>query len=165
MESKTPIRPEPVSRTIDSVVEAVAATLVAVTVIITCLAVFYRYVLNAALGWPQEVGGYILVWISFLGAYLASRQDKHVSFELLVAKLPGGARRWVSIAVDLLLIGYFAILFKTSIRMIGTVGATNIETIDIPYGVFMAVLPIGSLLIVIALVIDIVRPCKAVDHS
>lgn len=142
---------------IDSAVRAVAATLVAATVIFTCLAVFFRYVLNSALGWPQEIGGYILVWISFLGAYLASRENKHVSFDVVVDKLPAKLRRAIMLTVDLMLIGYFLILFRMSLRMIDIVGGRNIETLDIPFGVFMAILPLASILIVLSLVLDIVR--------
>ncbi|MEX1303706.1 MAG: TRAP transporter small permease [Rhodovibrionaceae bacterium] len=142
---------------IDSAVRAVAATLVAATVVFTCLAVFFRYVLNSALGWPQEVSGYILVWISFLGAYLASRESKHVSFDVVVDKLPAKLRRVIMLTVDLMLIGYFLILFRMSLRMIEIVGHRNIETLDIPFGVFMAILPLASILIVLSLVLDIVR--------
>lgn len=142
-------------RMIDTLVEAMAAALVAASAIITCLAVFFRFVLNSALGWPEEIGGYVLVWISFLGAYLASRQNQHVSFDIVVGLLPALPRRVVIIFVDAVLIVYFAVLLKTSIRLIGTVGATNVETIDLPFGLFMAILPLGSVLIVVALCVNI----------
>lgn len=148
-------------RTIDAAAAAVAAALVAATAIITCLAVFFRYVLNSALGWPQEIGGYLLVWISFVGAYLASRDQAHVRFEVLVAKLPSRARHLLRLAVDVVLVGYFLVLLQTSMRVIGTVGATNIETLSIPYGVFMAALPVGATLLVVALLIDILKRLRA----
>ena len=147
-------------RRIDTFVEAMAAALVAASAIITCLAVFFRYVLNSALGWPEEIGGYVLVWISFLGAYLASRQNQHVSFDIVVGMLPAIPRRAVTVFVDVVLIVYFAVLLKTSSRLIGTVGATNVETVDIPFGVFMAILPLGSVLIVIALCVSIASQFK-----
>lgn len=148
-------------KTIDSTVQAVAAALVAVIVIFTCLAVFFRYVLNSALGWPHEVSGYILVWISFLGAYIASRENRHVSFDFVVDKLPAKLRRAITIAVDIILIAYFLILLRMSIRMIDIVGHSYIETLDIPFGVFMAILPISSALIVLALILNIVQQLKA----
>ncbi len=142
-------------RLIDSAVAAAAALLVAATVVITCAAVFFRYVMNAALPWPEEVAGYLLVWISFLGAYLALRRDGHISFDMLLEKLPRPAERGVRVLIDLILIGFFAIILVLSIRMISVVGATEIETAEIPQGVFMAVLPVSSAVIIVALIADI----------
>ncbi|MEX2552025.1 MAG: TRAP transporter small permease, partial [Actinomycetota bacterium] len=65
-----------------------AVTLVAASAILTCTAVFFRYVLNAALSWPEEVVGFLLVWLSFAGAYLALRRDAHISFGMLVDAMP-----------------------------------------------------------------------------
>lgn len=151
-------------KAIDSAVQAVAAALVAATVIFTCLAVFFRYILNSALGWPQEVSGYILVWISFLGAYLASRENRHVSFDVVIDKLPNKLRRAITLSVDVVLIVYFLILLRMSIRMIGIVGHNNIETLEIPFGVFMAILPISSVLIVFALILNILQQLRAGDR-
>ena len=100
----------------------------------------------------DEVPGFMLVWIAFLGAYLAIRQGGHISFDLLVDKLPPGPRRLVRGAVDLAIIGFLALVFWLSIRMILIDGAREIETADIPQGWFMAILPLASAAMILALV-------------
>ncbi|WP_420393190.1 TRAP transporter small permease [Acuticoccus sp.] len=143
-------------RVVDAVVAAVTAALVAATVVITCTAVVFRYLLDSALPWPEEIASYLLVWISFFGAYLALRREGHISFDMLLDALPRAVTLGIRVAIDLVLIGFFGIILVLSVRMISVVGWTEIETAAIPQGVFMAVLPIASALLVVALVADLV---------
>ena len=144
-------------RLLDGMVAALTAGLVAATVVITCLAVFFRYVMNAALPWPEEIAGYLLVWISFFGAYLALRHEGHISFDMLLERLPRPGERAARTVIDLVLAGFFGVVLWQSVRLISIVGRTEIETAAIPQGWFMAVLPLASGLIVCALASGIVR--------
>jgi TRAP-type C4-dicarboxylate transport system permease small subunit len=148
---------EPNLRIFDELMKAVAAILVAATAVMTCAAVFYRFVLESSLGWPEEVAGLLLVWISFIGAYVATRENGHISFSLFVQRLPRAARKFVETMVDIILLVFFAVLAFQSIRMIGAVGHTEIETLDIPRGYFMAVLPISALALVVAYLLRLIR--------
>ena len=101
-------------RLIDAVVAALAALVLTASTAMICLNVFYRY---AVLGWlrtlseteawaeslyqpldawlgaisvtADEVPGLLLVWIAFLGAYLAMRKGGHISFGLVMESLVG----------------------------------------------------------------------------
>jgi TRAP-type C4-dicarboxylate transport system permease small subunit len=140
---------------IDAFMRILAASLVAATVVITCAAVYYRYVLNSALLWPEEIAGHLLVWISFVGAYLALRKEGHLSFDLLLDHLPKQTGYWIRLAIEVLLILFFGMIFVLSIKLISVVGATHIETADIPQGLFMLVLPIASFGIMLGCLINL----------
>ena len=167
-------------RSIDKVFGALAAFFVAASATAICLNVFYRYVVlgwlrSGAEAWPwlgplyrllddllapvsvtaDEVPGFMLVWVAFLGAYLALRQDRHISFGLLVERLPPRPRAIVRAAVDSAVLFFFAMVFWLSIRMIGFDGAREIETAEIPQGVFMMVLPITAAAIMLTMVLRI----------
>jgi TRAP-type C4-dicarboxylate transport system permease small subunit len=163
-------------RFLDRAVGALAALLVAASAGAICLNVFYRYVV---LGWlrngaeslpwlgpayrffdallapvsvtADEVPGFMLVWIAFLGAYLAIRQGGHISFDLLVDKLPRVPRRLVRSAVDLAIVVFLGLVFWLSVRMILIDGAREIETAEISQGWFMAILPLASGAMILAL--------------
>ena len=143
-------------RLLDTAVAVAAAFMVAATAIVTCIAVFFRSVIGASLPWPEELSGYALVWTSFLGAYLAVRDQRHVAFDLLVEKLPASLFKVVATAGDLAVIGFFTLLIVESIRMIEVVGSTPLQTIDMPTGVFMAALPVCGAAIIVALCFQIV---------
>jgi TRAP-type transport system small permease protein len=144
-------------RVLDAVVAAVTAATVAATVVITCLAVFCRYVLNSSLPWPEEIDGYLLIWISFLGAYPAAREGHHLGIDLLMDRLPAGGRRVLRTLVDAALIALFAVILVQSLRWIGVSGGREIETAEIPKGIFMSAIPISMALLIVAILADLVR--------
>ncbi|SME93682.1 TRAP-type C4-dicarboxylate transport system, small permease component [Tistlia consotensis] len=138
-------------RALDRLVGAVAGLCVAATAVAVCLNVFYRYVLASGLVWADELPGFLLVWIAFLGAYLAARDDGHIAFDLLVAKLPRPLSGLLSALVELSVAGFALLMVWLSLAMIRRVGWREIETLPLPQGLFMAVLPVAFALIALAL--------------
>ncbi|WP_136066028.1 TRAP transporter small permease [Modicisalibacter radicis] len=138
-------------RYLDRLVETIVGALVALTTIAVCLNVFYRYVLGSGLVWADEVPGFLLVWIAFLGAYLAARQEGHIAFDMLVESFPPLLRGSIQVIGELAVIGFFVLLGLKSWQMIDRVGGRSIETLPIAQGVFMSVLPLASALMVVAL--------------
>lgn len=131
-------------RLIDEAVAALAAIVVGGTAVITVLAVFYRYVMNAALPWPEEVAGYLLVWLSFSGGYLAFRRRAHISFGVVVEAMPPGARRAVALLNDLILGALFLFITVYGYRMMSLLGSERLMASGLPQGIFMVSLLIFS---------------------
>ncbi len=74
-----------------------------------CLSeVVLRYVFAASLSWYDEVVGYLLVWLTFLGAVLAQSHEQHIGIGDLVDRAPARARRALAIARHLVLVGVHA---------------------------------------------------------
>ncbi|WP_148253379.1 TRAP transporter small permease [Aidingimonas lacisalsi] len=144
-------------RYLDRLIEIVVGALVALTAIAVCLNVFYRYVLGSGLVWADEVPGFLLVWIAFLGAYLATREQGHIAFDMLLESFPPLLKRVIKVFGDMAVIGFFVLLGITSWQMIERVGGRSIETLPIPQGVFMSVLPLASALMVVALSVRLVQ--------
>jgi TRAP-type C4-dicarboxylate transport system permease small subunit len=101
----------------------------------------------------DEVPGYLLVWVAFLGAYLAMRKEGHIAFELLVDALSPRIRQFMIFINTSLIIGFLLLLFWQSIRMIRVAGATEIETAEIAQGWFMLILPIAAILLGVACIV------------
>lgn len=172
----------PALRRLDAVVGAAAALVLVASTALICCNVFYRYVvlgwlrsLGERLDWADrlyraldswlgavsvtadEVPGYLLVWLTFLGAYLAARQGGHIAFDVMVDKLPDRARRIAKGLVEGAIIAFLMVLLVQSLRMIRVDGATEIETAAIAQGWFMAILPISAGLLILALLVEIAR--------
>lgn len=99
----------------------------------------------------DEVPGFLLVWVAFLGAYLTMRRDGHISFDMLADALAPRVRRMVSVLNIVLISGFLLVLLWKSIFMIRISGRTEIETAEIAQGWFMAILPIAAVLLLLAL--------------
>lgn len=149
-------------RLLDRVFTVAAALIVAATALITCIAVFFRSVLHSSLPWPEEISGYLLVWTSFLGAYLGVREDRHIAFDLFVDALSPFRRKILQTVTDLLVLAFFILLVYESIRMLRVVGNSPLSTIEmIPVGVFIASMPICSAGMVLALCLRIAERWRA----
>lgn len=100
----------------------------------------------------DEVPGLLLVWVAFLGAYIAMRKEGHISFDLALESLPRAGRAIARGLNTALIAGFLVLVLWQSIRMIRISGATEIETAEIAQGWFMLILPLASVLLIIAAV-------------
>ena len=167
-------------RTLDRIVEGVAVLAFAASSLLICINVFNRYAVlggmrtiaksadwltptyitvRNALGdisvMADEVPGYLLVWVSFLGAYLAMRRSGHISVDLLTHRLTGVTRMFVLGLNAVLIAGFLLLLLWQSVRMIRVSGRTEIETAEIAQGWFMAILPVAAVLLLVALLAQV----------
>lgn len=95
---------------------------------------FTRYVLNDSIGWTEELARYLLIVVTFAGACIAVRHNTHISVEFFYRYLPPGAARGLSIVVDLLKTGLFAILTILCTQLAGNTGQM-MTSIDMPKSV------------------------------
>jgi TRAP-type transport system small permease protein len=137
---------------IDGVIDGVLAALLATTTLIVALGVFFRYILNDSLGWTDEISGYALGWISFVGAYSCFRKSSHLGFDALLESLPPSAQHVVRWLNGIVLSIFFLMMAWYSWNVMTVVGASSIRSLDIPRGVFLAVLPISFILMTLAVV-------------
>lgn len=66
----------------------IAWVCVGLMVAVILLQVFFRYVLNAALPWPEEVARALMIWMMALVAAQAYRNQMFVAIEMLPDALP-----------------------------------------------------------------------------
>ncbi|MGF1525353.1 MAG: TRAP transporter small permease [Candidatus Competibacterales bacterium] len=113
-----------------------------------------RDVLGNIVVTADEVPGLLLVWVAFLGAYMAMRKEGHIAFSLIVDYLPSRARQLVRGFNAFLISGFLVMLLWQSIRVIRVSGATEIETAEIAQGWFMLILPIAAVLLMLATIVQ-----------
>jgi TRAP-type C4-dicarboxylate transport system permease small subunit len=81
----------------------------AIAICLSCMAVFVfgnvvlRYVFNSGITWAEEASRYLFIWLIFLGAIVASRENAHLGVDSLVSRLSVKNRRRVFVVNNLLL--------------------------------------------------------------
>lgn len=129
------------------------ALLVAMVALVT-VGVFFRYVVDASLSWYDEFASYLLVWLSFSGAVVATYRDRHIGFETLAERMGPRARRLIAVVGQLLTSIFQAVLLVYGIVLVRAVGhetAVSIESVRM--GWIYSVLPIsGGLMLLVSLV-------------
>jgi TRAP-type C4-dicarboxylate transport system permease small subunit len=136
-----------------TLIEWWAVCLLAGLVVIVCLGVFFRYVLNSSLTWYDEFASYMLVWLTFYGAVVADYRRRHINFELVVDKLAPIPRKVVDVLAELAVLGFQFVLcyygWVLTERM-GEETAISLPWVKVTW--ISSVLPItGGLLLIISL--------------
>lgn len=141
---------------LDAGLEAVVAALMATMCITVFLGVLFRFVLLDPLTWTEEVGRLSLVWVTFLGTYLAYRRNLHISIDVIRKRTSWRTQRIIHL-VSIVLVGLFMVMLVAqgahySRAFLGSVT----PLLGIPLGVVYAALPVCAALLLATIVVDLI---------
>lgn len=134
-----------------NVEEILCAALLVVLVGSVSSAVFFRYVLDAPLSWPEEVSRFVMVWLTFVGSALATKHKGHVLVDFAVLFLPERARLAMAVLVNLVLLAFLALFFSLSVQIVRKMWVAVSPALSINMGHVYLALPLGSLLMIVHL--------------
>jgi TRAP-type C4-dicarboxylate transport system permease small subunit len=121
-----------------------------ISVMVVCLGaqVFFRFFLDAALTWSEELSRFAFVWVIYLGASLAAHERIHIRVTAPQLFLPAQYRHYATLFADIiwvifnLFFAYQGILqVKHMLRFTFTSPALQWNT-----GIIYSVIPLGFLL-------------------
>jgi TRAP-type C4-dicarboxylate transport system permease small subunit len=158
-------------RIYDRVLEAIAVVLiVAVTAIVT-MGFLFRWV-GESLVWYDEVASIALCWLTYYAGALAALRGAHIGFAGFVNALPPTwrvAATAFSSAVTMFFFGLLAVMGTKVVQILG--GDTLVSIPEVPLRLTQSVIPIASVLFVIAELIRLpqllreARRGPLVDHE
>lgn len=82
--------------------EKFGAVLLFIMLVLVAVQVITRYIFNNPLSWTEEIARFVLVWLTFIGAVIALKQNQHVKFEYLLGKLPPVIKTVVEVLGDII---------------------------------------------------------------
>jgi len=127
----------------------VIVLMVAMAVEVTVGVVFRT--LGASLVWYDEVASILLAWLTFYGSAYAAARRSHITCPELVAMMPPGPRLVVTILVEALVIGFFALLGWIGWEVLDVLATDTLVSLpSIPVSWVQSVIPISSALIIVA---------------
>ncbi len=128
---------------------AVAALMVVLFVEVT-VGVVFRFI-GQSLAWYDEVASHLLAWLTFYGAALASVKRAHIGCPEVVEMMPWRSRKLANIAAQVIVITFFVLLGSVGAWIMPVLATDALISVpSIPMSVVQSVIPISSLLIVIA---------------
>jgi tripartite ATP-independent transporter DctM subunit len=77
-----------ISSVLDLALEIISSGLFVGIVLLALLQVFFRYVLNNSLSWPDELARFGVTWMVFLGSAMVTRRSRQITIDLVTRSLP-----------------------------------------------------------------------------
>jgi TRAP-type C4-dicarboxylate transport system permease small subunit len=124
--------------------------------IFVLLQVFFRYVLNQALLWPEELSRWLLVWTGYLGAGVAFKRQQHVALSFIIARFPTDINR-ITVFIGRLLVLVFFVFF-TYFGMINMINSNQFSwALQVSVKWVMLSVPVCGVLLLIHLIYFVVE--------
>ena len=92
---------------LDRVLEAMLFVTLAGMATVVATNVFCRFLLNFSFSWGDETAQILMVWLTFLGAAVATRDKAHFAFDYVVRNLPQRVKKFF------IVIGHLIVLAMT----------------------------------------------------
>lgn len=104
------------------------------------LTVFYqfvtRYVMNDSAAWTEEVARYMLIGVVFIGAAIGVSKNNQIQVDFFYRHMPRAMGLWMSKAVDLVRIAFFAGAVVMTVQMMLKIGGrTRMTIVDLPMNI------------------------------
>lgn len=158
-----------IARCVDALVRAFIWLLTGAMVFLVVLQVFFRYVLNAALSWPEELTRYFMIWSGLLAAVYAHRDGQHVGVTILPDRLRPRARKALSIFGHVLIAAFCLLVALEGIKSLASYAEINSTALRIPMHYVYSAVPASFLLLAVvslkAVLLSVVAPDETERHD
>lgn len=131
--------------------------LMAAMVFAVVLGVYYRYVLNAALSWPEEFSRYAMIWVAMIGSALLVRYGGHIAVELLASRLTGAGAVVLRYLIKACILVFVALVLYYGVEMAGRVARQTSAALGVSMSLPYSALPVGAALMIYHLVVAALR--------
>ena len=112
------------------------------------LTVFYqfvtRYVFNDSASWTEEIARYMLIGVVFVGATIGVAKNAQIQVDFFYRHMPAALGRWLSRAVDVLRVAFFAAaVVLTAETMLKLGSNTRMTIVDAPMNIVYGIVLLG----------------------
>jgi TRAP-type transport system small permease protein len=135
----------------------------AAIVAIVAWQVFGRYVLNASPTWTETLALVLVLYVTLIGAAVGVRDAGHLGMESLLILAPPEPRRWLEMAIHVLVAFFGAAMAWNGWILGASVAAYKLPNIALPESVRYVPLGISGVLIVLFSIEHIVAALRRED--
>ena len=137
---------------LETIIKVLIALIVLVMFILVFMNVVLRYVFSSGITWSTEVARYLLIWLIFLGAVLAFKENAHLNVDVLFKKFKPKMKKFVYVLSSFLMLFVTYLMldgsFKTTMTNINSYSpAAGVPMWIVHSSVLVGALGIGSLII------------------
>jgi TRAP-type C4-dicarboxylate transport system permease small subunit len=118
-----------------------------VSIAISCIGVFFRYVLGDSLSWMEEMAGYLLLYIVTVGIATAVRNGSHLRVDIVPQFFPKTKRplNFLANVFALVMMVFLLVLSYQFVRGLIEENQRATSLYWLPLGIPLIIMPVGYL--------------------
>ncbi|PKL07633.1 MAG: hypothetical protein CVV51_13115 [Spirochaetae bacterium HGW-Spirochaetae-7] len=105
--------------------------------------------LQNSISWTEELGRYMMIWMAYLGAALATREEAHVGITAVVALFPPAGRRVLEFFTRSIVITFLVIVLVMSFTHLASLSIQKSSAMEIPMAIPYLAVTVGLFLMAI----------------
>ena len=117
-----------------------------------------RYIFGIGVFWGEELARYAMIYMGFLGAAIALRDNQHPRLTIFLDLMPWGVRRVVGVLSSLILLTVLGVLFWQGWDFAINEGRMRTPALRIAYFWIFLAIPIGAGAMILQLVLGHIFP-------
>jgi len=138
--------------------DALLAILLIAMLLLASSQIFLRNLLDIGLVWADPILRIMVLWLGLLGALAASRDNKHITIDVLTRLMPTKARSLTRVFTSLFTTIVSGLIAYHSARFVLMEHETgNIATAGVPAWLFEIIIPVAFALITVRYLIHLIR--------
>lgn len=149
-------------------VQLLLGGMLAIMIALVFLNVVLRFFFNSGLVWSEEVSRYVFVYVIYLGAIVAMKENAHLGVDTFIKNCPEKLKWLLFVLGRIIIIAVMAILFKGSLAMVIQSSTAKAAATGLPLSVVYGIgLLTGAAIILIALlnIIEVIKNPKSVHKA
>lgn len=76
-----------INKVTDKVAKFIVSLSFGMMTLLIFLQVIFRYIFKESLSWSEELATYLFIWLTFIGASIATRERTHINVEMLISSI------------------------------------------------------------------------------
>lgn len=128
-------------------------------VCIICFTILFqvvsRFLLKVPLSWTEEVSRFALIWLTFISASLALRDNGHFAVDVISHRLSEKNQKYYQIGIFLLMFVYLAAILKTGITLVPVAHMQESPALDMHMSYIYLAIPCGAALMIVNIILKI----------
>jgi TRAP-type C4-dicarboxylate transport system permease small subunit len=144
----------------DKLLERVAMAMFLLLIFVTLFQVISRYVFPVPISFTEEVGRFLFIWISFLGAAIVMNRDEHIRLDLFHGRVSRRTYDALRMVVYALIVVFSVGILLTSPDLLRVALRQTAAVSRISMGTVYTVVPLSAFLTMGYALIHLIRTAK-----
>lgn len=152
------------NRIMNTIICQVLVAMFTLMVVVIFLQVIFRYVFNAPLAWSEEVGRYLFIWTTFMGASVGFYYNKHIRVVALTEFMKNiRCRSAILLLCDIICLIFIGLFFTEGARVtyrVWSMGQVGNAATWLPIGLVYLSIPLSSFFMVLNVLVYAIINCR-----